>query len=68
VRFQMVNPTGNSRAYVIEFEGVVNRSTTAAAYGQALRGTSGRPDGFHSYRVRTGSTVITEGAIEVDCD
>ena len=68
VLFQMVNPTNNSRPYVIEFEGVANRSTTAAAYGQAVRGTSGRPDGVYSYRVRTGSTVIEEGALEVDCD
>lgn len=68
VLFQMVNPTGSSRPYVIEFDNVPNRSTTAAAYGQAVRGTSGRPDGIYSYRVRTGSTTVKEGAVEVDCD
>ena len=68
VLFQMVNPTSSSRPYVIEFDGVANRSTTAAGYGQAVRGTSGRPDGVYKYRVRTGSTVIEEGALDVDCD
>jgi len=68
VLFQFVNPTSSPRPYVIEFENVPNRSTTAAAYGQAVRGTSGRPDGIYDYRVRTGSTVIQEGAVEVNCD
>ena len=68
VLFQMVNPTSSLRPYVIEFDGVRNRSTTAAAFGQAVRGTSGRPDGVYAYRVRTGSTTISAGAVEVDCD
>ena len=68
VQFQMVNPSNTSRVYIIEFDNVPNRSTTAAAFGQALRGTSGRPDGFYGYKVRTGSTVIQEGSVEVDCD
>ena len=68
VLFQMVNPTNSSRTYVIEFENVSNRATTAAAYGQAIRGTFGRPDGTFAYKVRTGSTTVREGAIEVDCD
>ena len=69
VLFQMVNPTNTPRPYVIEFEGLAtNRSTTAAAYGQAVRGRSGRPDGVFNYLVRTGSTVVANGAVEVDCD
>lgn len=68
VFFQMVNPTSSNRAYVIEFDGVPNRSTTAAPFGQALRGTTGRPDGVYNYLVRTGSTVVDTGTVEVDCD
>ena len=68
VLFQMVNPTSASRPYVIEFDGVPNRSTTAAGFGQAVRGTSGRPDGVYSYLVRTGGTVLDTGQVEVDCD
>ena len=68
VSFQMVNPTNASRLYVMEFDGVNNRATTAAPYGQALRGTFGRPDGVYEYLVRTGSTVLDRGSVEVDCD
>jgi len=66
--FQMVNPTAASRPYIIEFEGLRNRSTTAAPFGQTIRGVSGRPDGFYDYRVRTGSTIVKSGTLEVDCD
>lgn len=68
ILFQYANPTSVSRPYIIEFEGVSNRSTTASAYGQAIRGTSGRPDGVYNYKIRTGVTVLKEDSVEVDCD
>ena len=68
VLFQMVNPSNASKLYVIEFEGVNNRATSAAAFGQTVRGTAGRPDGLFDYRVRTGSTLVDNGTVEVDCD
>ena len=64
----MVNPTAVPSPYVMEFTGVQNRSTTAAAFGQAVRGTSGRPDGLYNFLVRSGSEVLKTGIIEVDCD
>lgn len=67
VFFQMVNPTSSAKPYIIEFEGVANRSTTAAAYGQARRGTTGRPDGAYDYLVKSGSTVVDQGVVTVDC-
>ena len=68
ILFQMANSLSFARSYVVEFQGVSNRSTTAAAFGQALRGTSGRPDGLYSYSVRVGSTVLKTGQLVVDCD
>lgn len=67
VFFQMVSPSSSTKGYVIEFEGVSNRSTSAAAYGQARRGTTGRPNGEYDYLVRSGSTVVDEGVVVVDC-
>lgn len=68
VIFQLVNPTASTRPYVIEFEGVPNRSTSAAPFGQAVRATTGRPDGTYDYLVRTGSTTVDSGQVTVDCD
>ena len=68
VFFQLVNPTASSRSYIVEFENVPNRSTTAAEFGQSRRGTTGRPDGSYSYTVRTGSTEIDTGQVTVDCN
>lgn len=68
VFLQMVNPTSDTKSYAIEFEGVSNRSTSAAAFGQARRGTTGRPDGSYDYLVRSGSTTIKEGTVAVDCN
>ena len=65
--FHMVNPTANSKPYVIEFENVPNRSTSAAGFGQARRGTTGRPDGTYDYLVRSGSTLVESGELTVDC-
>ena len=68
VFFQMVNPSDSSRTYVIEFENVPNRAKAAAAFGQALRGTAGRPDGTYDYTVRSGFTDIDSGQVTVDCN
>ncbi len=68
VLFELVNPTASTRPYVIQFDGVPNRSTSAAPFGQTVRATTGRPDGTYNYLVRTGSTVIDTGSITVDCD
>ncbi len=68
VFFEFVNPTAAARAYVIEFQNVPNRSTTAAPFGQAIRGTTGRPDGTYNYLVRVGSATADSGLIEVDCN
>lgn len=68
VLFQIVNPTNTSQPYVIEFENFPIRSTTTAAFGQAVRESSGRLDWVYDYPVRTGSTVVKEGAPELNCD
>lgn len=67
VLFQFANPTAASRGYVIEFEGVRNRSTTAAAYGAAVRGVSGRQDGTYEYRVTVSGQQVATGAVTIDC-
>lgn len=68
VFFQFVNPTATPRPYVIEFGTLSNRSTTAAPFGQARRGTTGRPNGTYAYTVRTGSTIVNDGQVTVDCN
>lgn len=68
VRFQFVNPTGEPRSWLIEFDGVPNRSTSTTAYGQALRGTSGRPGGFHQARIfGPGNVLIASPTVHVNC-
>jgi len=68
VLFQMLNNTSAPRSYVIEFAGVPNRSTTAAAFGQAIRATTGRPDGTYNVLVRSGATVVHQGTVTVACE
>lgn len=65
---QMVNPSDTKRGYVIEFERVRNRSTTAQPHGAALRAVTGRPDGEWNLLVRTGSTVLHTETVTVRCD
>lgn len=67
VAWQFANPTSNTRGYVIEFDGVPNRSTSAAAFGATVRAVSGRPDGTYNYMIRVGSTMVAEGAVTVSC-
>lgn len=67
VLVQFVNPTSEERSYVIEFDGVNNRSTTAPAHGSALRAVTGRPDGSYGLVVRTGATVLHRATLVVRC-
>lgn len=65
--FQFLNPTSEPVPLIIEFEGVANRSTTAAAYGQTVRAVTGRPSGTYDVLVRTGQTPIAAFPVTVDC-
>lgn len=66
--FQLINPTAVTRSYVIEFDGVPNRSTSAAPFGAAVRAVTGRPDGQFTAVVRTGQTPVATMQVTVDCD
>lgn len=68
ILFQFVNESDATKPYVIVFEGVTNRSTSASAYGGAVRAVTGRPDGEYGVLVRTGSTPIATMTVTVDCD
>lgn len=65
--FQFLNDSAAMRSYIIEFEGVPNRSTSAQPYGQAIRAVTGRPDGDFGVLVRSGSTTVFSGDVSVDC-
>lgn len=67
VAWQFANPTDATRGYVIAFDGVPNRSTTAAAFGATVRGTSGRPNGVHGYSIRTNGVTTHSGSVTVAC-
>lgn len=66
--FQIVNPTGSPRDYVVEFESVRNRSTTAAEFGQAVRAVSGRADNDYNWTVRSSRAVVSSGTVTVSCN
>jgi len=55
--FQLTNPTADVRSWIIEFDGVTNRSTSAPAAGAAVRAVTGRPDGDYEVRLRNGAHV-----------
>ena len=65
--FQFANPTAEPRGWVIEFDGVPNRSTGAQPHGAAVRAVTGRPNGEHAYAIRVGLDRIAAGTITVDC-
>lgn len=65
---QLVNPSEKAKPYVIEFDKVPNRSTTAAPFGAGVRAITGRPDGDWNIKVRSGSAVVYEAVVTVDCD
>lgn len=68
ILFQFVNETDVAKGYIIEFEGVGNRSTTAAAYGGAVRAVTGRPDGTFAVKIRSGLATVDEFDVAVACD
>jgi len=68
ILFQFVNATADSLGYVIEFEGVPNRSTSAQAFGASVRAVTGRPDGSYDVRIRHGGDIVTNHTVEVSCD
>lgn len=68
VLFQLVNNSAAEKAYIIEFAGVPNRSTTAAAFGATVRATTSRPDGIYGVTVRSGTSIVRQLAVEVDCE
>lgn len=68
VIFQFVNDTASPKPYVIEFEGVSNRSTTAAAYGGSVRAVTGRPDGDFDVSIRSNGVTIESLTVTIDCD
>lgn len=65
--FQFANNSASQKGYVIEFEGVLNRSTSAAPYGQAVRAVTGRRTGTYDYKIRSGNDVIEQESVTVDC-
>lgn len=68
ILWQFANPTATTRGYVIAFEGVPNRSTSAAAYGAAVRGVSSRPDGEYRYTIRADGVLVREDTVRVSCE
>jgi len=64
---QFVNDSSASAGYVMEWEGLPNRSTSAAPWGATVRGVSGRPDGVYRMRVRVGADYIYDEQVTIDC-
>ena len=62
-----MNPTAVSKPYVIQFEGVPNRSTTAAAHGAAVRAVTGRPDGTYNVHILSSGSTVAQFDVTVDC-
>ena len=67
VLFQFANKTAEMRSWIIEFQGVPNRSTSADGYAQAVRAVTGRPDGTYFVTIRSGSTIVNTFDVFVDC-
>jgi len=67
VLFQFVNPGADTRPFVITFEGVPNRSTSAPGYGQSVRAVTGRPNGTYPATIRSGDLLVGTYDIVVDC-
>lgn len=65
--FQFANPTAVPKGYVIEFEGVANRSTGAAAHGGSVRAVTGRTDGTRNVIIRSGGAIIKTFTVTTNC-
>lgn len=64
---QLTNASDSPKPYVIEFDGVSNRSTTAAAWGQAVRAVTGRPSGTYNVTVTSNGELVDTSTVTVDC-
>lgn len=72
VLIELANATDESMPYVIEWENIRNRSTTAAPWAQSVKAVSGRPSGVHAVRITSTidgqpTRVVFDGSVEVDC-
>lgn len=65
--FQFVNPTPDTKSWIIEFEGVNNRSTSAAGYAASTRAVTGRPSGTYDVLIRTGAAEVASFPVTVSC-
>lgn len=67
ILFQVANDRSEATGYIIEFEGVRNRSTTAAPHGAAVRAVTGRPSGTYAVVVRAGNERLASFTVDVSC-
>lgn len=65
--FQFANQLAVVRSYIIEFTGVDNRSTSAAAGGGTVRAVTGRQSGSYAVHIRSGDDTIARFVVEVSC-
>lgn len=67
ILFQFANESDAQKPYIIEFESVQNRSTSAGAFGGAVRAVTGRPNGDYSVFIRSGVSPVMSTTITVNC-
>lgn len=67
VLFQFANPTAAQRGWIIEFDGVPNRSTSAAGFAGSIRSVTGRPDGTYDAVIKTDGIITHEVQVDVAC-
>jgi len=68
ILFQFVNPGPDQKGWVVQFEGVTNRSTGAAGYAAAVRAVTGRPDGDYTVTIRAAGKPMYSATVSVACD
>ena len=64
IMFLFTNPTADAQSVTLEFDGVPNRSTTIAPFGQSVKFVTGRPDNTYSGHVVGGEQF----SVDVACD
>lgn len=67
VLFQFANLTDEARGWVIEWEDLPNRSTSAPARAGSVKAVTGRPNGAYNAKVRVGAAYVADMTIEVNC-
>lgn len=65
---QAVNSADTPKPYVLAFDDVPNRSTSAAPHGAAVRAITGRPDGEYTLSVLSNNELVSEHSVTVACD